>query len=69
MGVADVIGESPFYDAVGVADESLFCGVDVVGESPSYGAVDEAPVCCGLYGTALTGAGVVAGGTDQWGSP
>lgn len=58
LGVADVVGESPSYDAVGVADEI-----------PSYGAVDEAPACCGWCATALTGAGVVADGTDRWESP
>lgn len=73
-GAVDAEGGSPFSgvaDVVGVADESPSCGavVDVVGESPSCDAVDEAPVCCGLCGTALTGAGVVAGGIDQWGSP
>lgn len=58
LGVADVVGGSPFCDAVGVVDES-----------PSCGAVDEALVCCGWCGIALTGAGVVADGTDQSESP
>lgn len=59
MGVADVADESPFCGAV----------VDVVGESPSCGAVDEAQVCCGWCGTALTVADVVADAIDQWESP
>lgn len=54
----DAVGGSPFCDAVGVSYES-----------PSCGAVDEALVCYGLCGTALTGANVVADGTDQWESP
>ena len=58
LGVVDVVGGSPFCGAVGVADESPFCG-----------AADEAPVCCGWCGTALTGAGAEADGTDQWESP
>lgn len=64
-------GGSPFCDAVGVADESPFCGVvvDAVGGSPSCAVVDEAPTCCGSCGTALTAAGVVAVGIDQWESP
>lgn len=59
LGVADVAGGSPFCDAVGVVDGNPFCGV----------AVDEAPVCCGWCGTALTGEDVVADGTDLWESP
>lgn len=70
-GAADAMGESPFCGAVGVADESPSCGaaVDVVGGSPSCDAADEAPVCCGWCGTALTGADVAADGTDRWESP
>lgn len=64
-GAVDAEGGSPFLgaaDAVGVADESPFCGAVV-------DAVDEVPVCCGWCGTALTEAGAEADGTDQWESP
>lgn len=69
-GAVDAEGETPFLDVVDVAGGSPFCdAVGVADESPSCGAVDVAPVCCGWCGTALTGAGVVADGTDQWESP
>lgn len=58
LGVADATGGSPFCGAVGAGDEN-----------PSYGAADEALACSGWCGTALTGAGEEAGGTDQWESP
>lgn len=68
-GAADA-DESPSSDAVDAEGGLPFLGVaDVADESPSCGAVDEALVCCGWCGIALTGAGVVADGTDQWESP
>lgn len=60
-GAADVEGGSPVLCAADVAGGSPFCD--------AVGAVDGVQVCCGWCGTALTEAGAVAGGTDQWGNP
>lgn len=47
--MADVLGENPFCDAVGVDDGSPFCGAaaDVAAVSPFCGVADVAPVCYG----------------------